>query len=1508
MTSLRQTHLDALHALFRAPPALAAVALQCAQAYLDTHLRAWKLSAQLIYLASPTGPYQSLPELLVQRLAQARPMLLVEGYHQVMRRTREVYLPGAPTLAELETLINQCGTQLLDAYGQRLHAWWHEPVAGHVSRWAGLSDGLLGLLHDAPAPPGLSQDEWDRWFPQNLLKRRRPDPYWSMHGPARVQAVYLRHEGQADVQALMAPLLVITHRAPTGAEQSLLFRPASGVQVLQRLDDAEPWLQACDAAQNQWFVAEVQGDPFDNLAAAYLACQLRDIDSIECTLARTPQQILDMLDAITDARRWFVERLSPLQQHLRNSLPLWLAQAGAADSLACARLLQDWLQLRQQQGAVHFMDGIAPLQAFAVERLRTCLGREPKAAALSAQAISLTFNRVIAAAVPVPGGFIAGEVEPITLTLPELALENLVGFPHTPKAITLNGKPAPEWLSYDLLKGCVTQVDIGQAYPALLKKNLLDDVGEAARRRQLFGAQWRIQLPMLALEMKLRGALSLMGFQRVQAAVKGQAMALWPLAFKASATADADRVATMFVIGPRDSGFGPHLLYQPLSSTALQEFPTLAALLEAICIPGPLQDDVLAWIAPARQSVYAKGGLREPHIRHFLPTDEFTHYEKPAPATLAKILSDAPPAHQVFAAVAEALVGLADRQTLSNAELRWARLKQAGWLLFSSLLPYARGPLMLGGWLLQVLDSAQQDMAGLASDDLGVESAALVDLLVNLVAILAHQAAPHDPRGELPWPHPVFKPVLQTAPIARPRVQLPTPAHFTAPAGWANARDVLTHELQLRLRALSLKTLPGSQLSKRTSGRWQGLLRDARHTPAQWQAQVRGEYYRVRIDRGRARVISPDGRTDGPWLKPVGQGVWDVDLQLRLLGGGDRQTDRRADDYVKLEEAHEKATHERDRASHSMEKARSLLDKKNTTLDERQRNQIQGSYRQAMADKVSALEQQLQALRRLRALKPRPRYEEDVCEVLENLILTTQLLDTQMRHQMAALNANVRPLLDGLAQETAEEARTPANRQAHRELHEGMRALAAVHARAIHWRGLEARYLDALFHVPRLGRDRARAVSAGMHARPSVLDLQSLQLTTLWGIAIDIEAPLLDEDFFASMGDTLDRARWASRSLADLDSLNTTAAERIELLESIDHVYTQTDDQIEFWRTFEPDKFNVDYLQKLQELLASMHQHAQGLIAQVLQPEDEPMPVPRSEGQRRKKIIRTRNRDILVAELSEPDPAASAETARMHDDKGNLLASFTEGEDGVWDLSRSPSPRPDPGLGSLLKQAERALKDVDRAIASVETMVERANDPASLQELLEAQGRSREWLADAVRNKLRSLDHARLSAPQQAQAQAVESQLRAAVFRLDAAGLDARVRATRRRTLSQDDVAFLHRQREIRIVREGPRVKLAGSRDDFLQEYRVLDVHTGKALCFAHFHYARQVSPDDHFTAAHLKTPEQRRLGQQAQAEVQAAAFARMRLGQTGRAQQTLEIHRAQIQLPLARRLFFSVD
>lgn len=1532
--SPRQAAIEQIHTLLHPPPSLRTVAQQSAQADLDQHFGAATWHAERLYIGTPDESddalvYQPLVDCLLQRLATAKPLQLVQGYQVVVQRQREVFVPGGPTLAQLEALVNRCGALLLGAYARHLQAWWREDLPVNMTRWGYVSDDLLALLYETPPPPGFTAQRFASVFPRHLLRPSRPDPQWSLHGDAvRVQALYLRGEPGANDAAQMLPLLVLSH-----GPQRVLFNPATGLHPLPRLEDVATRLAAyapTPGALTQWFAADVEGDPFDALAASYLAQQLRDIDRIDRSIPLAPGQHQALLNYITDARRWFVSRPSELQRNLRNVMPLWLAQASDADSIAYARLLQAWVLARQDSAGAHFLEGIGSIQQFADNVLQACLRRESSAQEVRPGNIRLTFKRVVAAAVPVQGGFIAGEVDPVTVTLTELALENLAGFPATPTAITLDNAKAPAWLTYNLLKGCVTRANVGQAYPDLLKQKLVDDPQQSTRRLQLFRRQLRVQLPMLALELKIKGehGLTRQGFKRVHAVlqaktadrqVDGQAMALWPLAFKASSDAAEDVVANQFIIGPRRLQTGIHLLYRPLLEPMLLEFVSIGALFAAIKAPGPLQDGALTWLAPGRRAVYSNGGFDEPHIRRFLAGDEFTQYEKPAPAQLAKQVSAEGPTSQVFNATAKALVALADRQSVSNTEQRWASLKQAGWLLFGAVLPFARGPWMLGGWLLQLMDSLKQDVQGLASGDEQVQSAAVVDVVMNLTLILAHQGAPYDPQQQVPMEHPLFAPLAQPEVIpGRPvPTQIPLPATFRAAAGWANARSTLTAAQQARLRTLSLKAFaepwPEALPDAEQSGRWRGLLRDTTHTPAQWQALVRGHLYRGQAEEGRVRVISADGATLGPRLKALGEGRWDVDLRLYLDGGNADSVIQSAQQAAlaslpTLEREYLEASQARIRAQAAMEVAGRLM-RQAAPLSDEQLSQVRERYRTEVQNKVRLSQHELQLLTRLREIKPRPHYEEDLCEVLESLILALLLLDAQVREHMLRINAQVRPLLELLENESAEEAESDINHQAHIRLQARMSELVVVQASAIEWRTLEISAMHQLRNVPRLGRDRAAALVAQIPARPSNVDLKTLQMTSLWGLSIDAGGPPLEDEFYQGLNQVMNRARCASRSLADLEQLAVTRDERIELLKSFSQVYASTDDHIEFWRAMTPESFDLPYLQKLQSLLGGLREQVEEELAGLLAVDAPTASAPVATAARQKKIIRTRNRDVYVARFKDRAQGSGAETAELVDAKDNVIATFTEAADGVWDPEKQPAPRSaaDPQLGALMNKGQRLLRDVDKAILKVQALAATCT-PASQQALLEEQATSRRMVADSIAGKLRSLDHSRLSAVQLGNARAREGELRAAALRLEAAGVQARVRASKLKLDSTEDLAFLHSLNEVTIIRQDARVPLEGKTRDFLQVYVVADAHTEQPLCYAHFHYERSQGPDDHYTAAHLKSPEQERLGRQAQAEVEAQAFARMRTGQAGRVRQTLEIDRASISRALARRVFFSVD
>ncbi len=99
-----------------------------------------------------------------------------------------------------------------------------------------------------------------------------------------------------------------------------------------------------------------------------------------------------------------------------------------------------------------------------------------------------------------------GKTQTVTLSLSELALQNLIAVPLGNKTVQYtNGDFVPTWLSADYLERLVTQVDIGAVYLALIKSKLLDDPQESLRRQGLYTRHLRIQLSLQAPQHKMRG-------------------------------------------------------------------------------------------------------------------------------------------------------------------------------------------------------------------------------------------------------------------------------------------------------------------------------------------------------------------------------------------------------------------------------------------------------------------------------------------------------------------------------------------------------------------------------------------------------------------------------------------------------------------------------------------------------------------------------------------------------------------------------------------------------------------------------------------------------------------------------------------------------------------------------------------------------------------------------------------------------------------------------------------
>lgn len=361
-------------------------------------------------------------------------------------------------------------------------------------------------------------------------------------------------------------------------------------------------------------------------------------------------------------------------------------------------------------------------------------------------------------------GFGFGAIRTTKMALSDAFIQNLAGLPGG--SIEVRHKPTgtliPALGKEGALKALIEKVNVGKNYPDLLKRELLDDPAKKAERQLRFVQQVPIELKMKALELTAKGASGFdnaMGFRYLQAvldptpgtkSVNGNEITMRPLAFVPEPGASPDIVENMYLIEPKDSSVGPHVLYRPLMADApLMQFPSRKALMEAIQKPGKLQNDILAWMPDeTTRTVYAHGGFSEPHLhRNRVFIDDFTIPSTPAAPTLAttgagiddigaKLQAGQLMSH-LYEANAKTVTTLAERQTVSNAESRWATLKEGGFLVLNAVLPALRGPGALIGLALQT-QGILGDIEILTNEKGGNKEAALIDLLTNLASLVLH--------------------------------------------------------------------------------------------------------------------------------------------------------------------------------------------------------------------------------------------------------------------------------------------------------------------------------------------------------------------------------------------------------------------------------------------------------------------------------------------------------------------------------------------------------------------------------------------------------------------------------------------------------------------------------------------------------------------------------------------------------------------------------------------------
>ncbi|NWB28385.1 dermonecrotic toxin domain-containing protein [Pseudomonas gingeri] len=822
----------------------------------------------------------TLVHLLIERFLGEGKLLCPAGSYLTLYPGAEHPQKLSLSVATLDTLLNEWAPLLPQAYKQALVDFWSTPSAEGVAPWQQLSEFFAEQLRQACA--ALSGDELGTV--QAVLDypdlKERQVRFGTDCAQAYIPIIDTRVKGPEPlhVQALVMSRWV-------GERQIvLLYTLFGGIEAFDSTQALESSLGVTLGGQEADFRSySPDHHVFDALTVTLLIRQLEAIDAIRPGDYRDPEALEQQLRELTGLQALFGAFRSGHEAklgRLRDLLPEDLRKASAADRTLYGRYVVALAAVYRRHAGKAFLDGIPDVASFAGASLQASLLEiYPQAATVSVSDISVTLTRV--ANPPLEMVDSASDVRYQTQTRDyvALALKNLAAFPLGASAqIRYQGQASPSWMTYEVLRTAVSDADIGRSYPELLRQKLQRDPVERARQEGLFSDYLRVLLPMLALELRFKRQLTETARLYVEAVVtqdngvhqvRGQSLVVRPLAFLAQPQATADRVRTMFVIGPRATDQGPQVLCRPGSDVLLREFSSLNDLLTAIQAPGALQQSVLDGLDSTRRPIYDQGGFKEPHVIRVTPLD-MDLPAIPAPASLDITELSGAFGAALFAATVEALIIQAEAVAVSDAEDRWNRFADLGWALFNLLAPFATGPLAEVGLLVQLMSS----LKAFADPNASEPWAAFADVLLSLAVVLVYHRRPFNEPARTSVP---VVPPIGNAVLKDPAIKVTSQLVFA----WTRPDRQFTASELVRLESfkLLLDDSPGSLLE---SGEWKGLYQHDKL----FYARVEGAWFRVsrRLD-GVVIINDRHPARQGPWLRRDSSGLWRLDRGLRLLGG-----------------------------------------------------------------------------------------------------------------------------------------------------------------------------------------------------------------------------------------------------------------------------------------------------------------------------------------------------------------------------------------------------------------------------------------------------------------------------------------------------------------------------------------------------------------------------------------------------------------------------------------------
>ncbi|WP_085655917.1 MULTISPECIES: DUF6543 domain-containing protein [unclassified Pseudomonas] len=866
-------------------------------------------------LVSGSSHFESLSHALVRLALDRNSANYIEGEHFLTLTPyaqEPVHLPVG--MDALTTLLNEQAPQIFTNFQQSQLDYWNEAV-GALPRWQRLSDMLRAAL-DVGAV-----NDWDT--DQCALSRlvsRFPDKASRPLEDSGLSNVRARlpdldyafdFADSFDTRHLMSPGALVLTANCGDRELIVMYTVSDGYEAFDSMEQLGAVLpERIDVNLGgfslKWRLYEPEGNVFDAMAWALVNCQLDSIDALD-PASRSAE-------ARFAPRQTEIRTLSPRDNQriaqLADAMPPWLSSASLEDIQTYSACLNTLGLLHEEAEDAFDPAGLPSIQTYAQRRMREAIVAERKgdtAAALHLDDVRITVTQSF----EVGGLFLPSPFERSVQTLGQFALSNTP--PYMAAVAYADGSATPDWMTPAFLTRIAEKVDVGEIYPQLVKRTLIDDPERARRHRRLYCLQLPTLLQLRALECKLKheGSVDERGYRqicRLAASMAGSTPpADWPVQIRPLAFlprfrlgSGTDTVTGMYVIGPDQGRSEPCLLYRPLMKRSLLQFESAQNMLYAFHQPGELRDSVLAWLADEERSFeYAQyvfpNGIPSPRTIVDLAFEPFIHLGLSPSIELAgaPFAGDIPTA--LYNDHSRALVSLADRQSTSNAERRRTLLVESGWAMFGVAASFLSGPASTAVWVWQGISQIQQALEAHERGDTVVQWSSTGDVLLTLSILLTHRMA----WSRLRLAGPTVK-----GTEAEP---LPEPALIEAPGSPVQARVFQNPPLpQAALPEAHLGDLAPINGVRTASGtRFEQFIDrlqaapelSAASTPdadrlygagGKRYAQVGKRWFQVRTDGDGATWVTDPEDAGRPGLAirfDAAENRWVWDLRLRLRGG-----------------------------------------------------------------------------------------------------------------------------------------------------------------------------------------------------------------------------------------------------------------------------------------------------------------------------------------------------------------------------------------------------------------------------------------------------------------------------------------------------------------------------------------------------------------------------------------------------------------------------------------------